>query len=717
MWLWFSVSLFVGLAFVMAFALTLVVAPPVSPADTDMARVALGVAFGALAMVIAISLREILDARITRSGTNSAAQLEYMADRMWELEESDQRFREISDLLGDLVVHRDSAGKIVYANTVFAEQLGMTQRSMVGRTLSDLGIAFHGDTDHVLQSNGDLSYADVEIQHGGSTRWYSWIELTARGIDGGAISRRAIARDITQRKTSEAATIDARERAEHASQAKSRFLATVSHEIRTPMNGVIGMARLLSGTPLSPEQTTYVSAISSSANALMALIEDLLDFSKIEAGRFVPEPQPVSPRELVNNVVELLAGKAYAKGLGLACQVSPDVPQRIMADPNRLRQVLINLVANAAKFTAKGGVLLTVDVQRDGPPQLRFRVTDTGPGIAPADAESIFEEFEQVNSASTRSQGGLGLGLAISKRLVTAMGGQIELTSAHGKGSTFTFHIPCQTVEEAVASKPPTLSSRVLILSANKVEAGAMASTVRAHGGKATVSARLPDAKTTATFDCLLVDAGFADTYRAELQARASVGQLPAHRLIIVAPDQRDRLTAYSEQGYRNFLVRPVRGETLLRLLSGGGEANVTRLQAPSAVVGGGASPLSVLLAEDNEINALLARTALMRAGHSVETVGDGQAAVQAVSETGARHFDVILMDLNMPVMDGVDAIALIRKGEEAAGRAPVPILVLSADSLEKTRHDILARGATGFLTKPLDPEGLVRAVESQAAA
>ncbi len=708
---WGGVLLLVAASFAAAFGLTILVAPPLGHVDDDLVTIALGVTFGALTMIVAIWLRDMAETHRQRGRAAASAQMESLADRMWELEESDQRFREISDLLGDLVVHRDSDGRIVYANRVFADQLGIAPRDLMGRTLSELGIVFRGDAARMLQPDGELTSSDVAIQRNGQTRWYSWIELTVREKEGGAVSRKAIARDITQSKLSETALIDARERSEHASQAKSRFLATVSHEIRTPMNGVIGMARLLAGTRLSEEQRTYVTSISSSANALMALIEDLLDFSKIEAGRIAPEPRAMSPRELVNNVVELLAGKAYTKELGLACHVAPDVPQQIMADPNRLRQVLINLVANATKFTDRGGILVNVDM--DGG-MLRFAVADTGPGMTEKDLIRIFDEFEQVNSASTRDQGGLGLGLAISRRLVEAMDGAIEVASLPGKGSTFTFRIPAKSLD--VDIPPQAQSGSVLILSANVVEAEALAKTVEAHGGTSEIASSL-DAVSD-RFDALLVDSSFADAHDEDLRRMADEGALPANRLILVAPDQRDRLNAWRDAGYGNFLVRPVRGETLMRILGGGElKRRRARVQAVEAAVEASGSSLSVLLAEDNQINALLARTVLARAGHSVETVGDGQSAVNAASDPDTRRFDVILMDLNMPVMDGLDAISIIRKREEAAGRPPVPILVLSADSLEQTRHEVLARGATGFLTKPLDPEGLVRAVEEQAAA
>ena len=326
------------------------------------------------------------------SANRSRAEIETLADRIWELQESEERFRGLIDALGDLVVHRDRDGCIVHANKVFADLVGIGQEGLVGRTITELGVEVGVVPDAAFAEGECLSSTDVAIRAPeGGARWFSWIELSVRDKTSDLVSHRAIARDITPRKRAETALINARERAEHASQAKSRFLATVSHEIRTPMNGIIGMAKLLADTPLTPEQRTYVGAVSTSASALLALIEDLLDYSKIEAGRFDPEPQPMSPREIADNVVELLAAKAFAKNIGIGCHVAPDVPQLITADPGRVRQVLLNLIGNAIKFTDTGGVLLVVSrVEGDGPGSIRFAVTDTGPGLRAADVDRIF---------------------------------------------------------------------------------------------------------------------------------------------------------------------------------------------------------------------------------------------------------------------------------------------------------------------------------------
>ncbi|CDX24054.1 Two-component sensor/response regulator hybrid [Mesorhizobium sp. ORS 3324] len=663
-------------------------------------------------------------ALLDETAARSRAEIETLADRMWEMQESEERFRGLIDALGDLVVHRDRDGYIVYANKVFASLVDVDPRDLAGKTLSELGIDVGVVPDAAFADHECLSSTDVAIRTPNGPRWYSWIELSVRDKDTGAVSHRAIARDITARKRAESSLITARERAEYASQAKSRFLATVSHEIRTPMNGIMGMAKLLADTDLSPEQRTYVGAVSTSASALLALIEDLLDYSKIEAGRFDPEPQPTSLREIADNIIELLAAKAFSKNIGLGCHVEPDVPQMITADPGRVRQVLLNLIGNAVKFTDAGGVLLTVARARtESTDRICFTVADTGPGLREADMERIFEEFEQSDGTSTRVHGGAGLGLAISKRLVIAMGGTISVSSRLGEGSEFVFDIPATAATEPPPHRQNILSDqRAVIVSKNAVEADAIARAIRAHGGAVEIAAT-PDQAALFAAGCnvLLVDAALENSDGRLLKRLRQSGFADCQAITLIAPTDRGMLGEFRAGGYATFLARPVRGETLLRVLL---TSHVPAPAEPQPEPRGAASVrrrdqgLSVLIAEDNDINAMLARATLLKAGHRVKIVGNGKAAVEAVTEAGLKHrFDVVLMDLHMPVMDGLDAIAAIRRYEEALAVPPMPIMVLSADSQEKTRHSVLAHGASGFVTKPLDPDALVQAVEAQVAA
>jgi PAS domain S-box-containing protein len=664
----------------------------------------------ALARRVVARARRLLGVKDGSEAPHAA--LERLSDRMWELRESEARFQGLIDALGDLVVHRDREGRITYANRVLAELCGRPANSLTGLRLDELGIHVGVVPDTALGDGECLTAADVAIQTARGARWFSWTELSLRDAADGTVSHRALARDITARKRAETALVAARERAEHASRAKSRFLATVSHEIRTPMNGILGMAKLLADTPLSPEQSTYVEAVSLSAGSLMALIEDLLDFSKIEAGRFEPEPRPTSPRELVDGVVELLAARAHAKGIGLAAFAEPAVPHTILADPDRVRQVLLNLVGNAVKFTSRGGVL--VSVTADEPARLRFAVADTGEGIAASERERIFEEFEQADNTTTRIHGGAGLGLSISRRIVRSMGGEIGVESGRD-GSAFFFTLP---ISGHAAEMPgrPLAGRRILILSANAVEAEALRLTAQAYGAAAQVCADVEAAaKGSRDADTLIADGALEAAAGPLLPRLQEAGFRFGQAIVAVPPAGRDRLPALRRAGYGGFLVRPVRGATLLKaLLSRLGPPAARRADAaPEESAAGGRS---VLVAEDNEVNALLARAALARAGHRVELVGNGQAAVDLLTGPERRRFDLALMDLHMPVLDGLDAIGLIRRHEEATGALPLPVVVLSADGQEATRHAALAGGASGFVLKPLDPQELVAAVEAQAA-
>ncbi|WP_295813106.1 PAS domain-containing hybrid sensor histidine kinase/response regulator [uncultured Nitratireductor sp.] len=656
-------------------------------------------------------------------------ELEELADRMWELRESEERFHGLVDALGDLIVHRDRSGRIVYVNRVFADLLDRDPSALVGRTLSQLGIDIGLVPDAAFTDGECLSSTDVAIHTRSGVRWYSWIEHSVRDDKADSVSHRAIARDITARKRAETALINARERAEQASRAKSSFLATVSHEIRTPMNGIMGMATLLADTELTPEQRTYVGAVSTSASALVALIEDLLDYSKIEAGRMELEPQKLSVSELVENVVELLAARAFAKDIGLGCYIAPDVPQTITTDPGRLRQVLLNLLGNAVKFTDEGGVTVAVTrAEKKGTPALRIAVADSGPGLEKDDINRIFKDFEQVDGSSTRRHGGAGLGLAITKRIIDAMNGSISVASTPGDGSEFALLLPLGEEQDEPERVEPILEHvNAVVLSPYTQEAESIAMTVRVHGGRAAIAASAEDAarladEGSAPFNTVLVDASLESDDGALITRLHELGVGGGRALTLITPSERGRLAAFRASGYGAFLARPVRCNTLVRqLLSEHGEI----AWPPAGTPARGRSAdnpgrrkhgLNILIAEDNEINAMLARAALGKAGHTVKVVSNGRDAVEAVGQPGTRY-DAVLMDLHMPVMDGLDAINAIRRHEEETGLAPLPILVLTADGQEETRHGVLAHGANGFVTKPLDPDELLTALELHAAA
>ncbi len=357
-------------------------------------------------------------------------------------------------------------------------------------------------------------------------------------------------------------------------------------------------------------------------------------------------------------------------------------------------------------------------------PRVRFEVSDTGPGLRLEDQARIFDEFEQADGTSTRRHGGAGLGLAISLRIAEAMGGSIGVVSEVGRGSTFAMDIPLVGDNLSAGRDELALRAvRAVLLSGNAAEAGAIASLVEAHGGRAAIAATAADAIAEAAAmgaTAVLVDAVMETAGGGVVGAlRDALGRDVAV-MTMIAPGERGRLTEFKANGYSGFLVRPLRGDTLVRQLLSGAAAlpGETATRPEQASPGPAATGLNILLAEDNEINALLARVALGKAGHRVHVVVNGQQAVDAAaSPPDGRKFDVVLMDLHMPVMDGLDAIGLIRKFEESEGLPPTPIIVLTADNQEMTRQGVISHGASGLITKPVDPARLVAAIESHADA
>lgn len=510
----------------------------------------------------------------------------------------------------------------------------------------------------------------------------------------------------------------ARDKAEAASLAKSRFLATVSHEIRTPLNGVLGVAQLLAATRLDAEQACYVDAIAASGRSLAQLIDDILDFSKIEAGKVELRIENFALAPLLEGVVELLAPRAQAKNLEIACFIAADVPSRIEGDPARIRQVLINLAGNAVNFTSNGGVGLRVARVGD---TLAFRIVDTGPGVAPRARETIFEEFEQGDGSSTRRHSGTGLGLAISRHLAGLMGGRLGIDESSGRGAVFVFTLPLSRGSapgEEAKEIPRLAGASVLIVSPTIFEGPFLADILRGAGGRAQIArdeAQGEAILATASperFDSVIVDCAFGAAATERLAAAAR-GAKAGRIFLLFSPAER---RAFGEAALRHFdgwLVKPVRAASLIDRLS--------LAPSPAADTGGFTAPeptlsgLRILVAEDNEINALIVSRHLEKLGALVTRAEDGARAVElarAALGGSGKAFDVILMDLFMPELDGSEATRSIRRYEARAGAPGTPIVALTASALEEEQRAALDAGVDALLTKPVEFGALAAAIE-----
>jgi PAS domain S-box-containing protein len=726
--------------------------------------------FGALlAVALAFLLHNFLSSRersemlaaqarqLKQFATRLEASLKNAATINARLNQSEVRYKGLVDAQGDAIFRRDAASRLTYGNGAFFKLFGLDPARTIGYPFAPEP---HPESRGPLvglftapESGQNRACYDQHVRTAHGWRWIAWEDFAVRDAHGRLVEVQSVGRDITERKALEQALVEARDSAEAGSKAKSGFLATMSHEIRTPMNGVLGMARLLAETGLTAEQRTYANAITESGEALLALIGDILDFSKIESGMLTLEEDEVDLRQMIGTVCELLSTRAHVKGVELVSVIGAEVPAIVRADQVRLRQIVTNLVGNAIKFTEKGGVSVGVTLTT-GPERhfLRFEVRDTGVGVAPEKRAEIFEEFVQADSSHARKFGGTGLGLAISRRLAEAMGGQIGVDAAPELGgfggSVFWFTIPAIVVEGAPALRP-LAGLRVAVMSPNRLLAQGLSAQIREAGGDVVGVTVTPGTKV----DALLIDGGTGAEPQPVVEPQ---GAVPA--LLLATPAARGKLDAVMAAGYGGYLLKPVRQGALVErlrevcppapawtaplphidppqdevraLLENWSAVTAPEELPPLVATPAPAAPapqplqarppqprvesagtpaasqagLTILLAEDNPINMMLIRELLKRRGHGVVEVTNGEDAVKAMA---AQPFDLLLTDIHMPGMDGIDAARAIRRDEAAAGRPRVPIVALTADAMETGKRACQDAGMDGFLTKPVDPAEL----------
>ncbi len=634
------------------------------------------------------------------------ARAEELADRNWELKEFAERSRTFLEALGDVIVRRDPAGRITYANDAYARLAG-----------SDGSLTLIEQGTITTLPDGTRMH-DQKVAGPDGPRWIAWRDVEIRDASSGLSEVQSVGRDVTDRTQAEQALGAARDQAEAANRAKGRFLAMVSHEIRTPLNGILGMTGLLLDTPLNPEQVNYAKAVKTSGDTLLSLIEEILDFSKIEAGKIDLDARPFALGTMVEEIVELLAPRAQAKGLEIASSIDERIAGRVTGDMARLRQVLLNLAGNAVKFTETGGVALTVE-PAPSIGQITFRVRDTGIGIAPDAQTRIFEEFEQADGSMTRKFGGTGLGLAISRRIVERMGGEMFVQSAPREGSEFSFTVPLPAADDTLVVASPDLTGRaILIVSPAAVVAPLTAQRLERWGARAVVAANVEIARAILPerhWDALLIDHALgAEPAQAILRDTASV----TRRIMLLAPSERHELAAYRDAGATGYLVKPVRAASLAARFGETDTGEDAREDAAPQDDATTAPGLSILIAEDNEINALLTRTLLERLGHQPTVARDGAAAVEAylAARSANAPYDLVLMDVHMPDVDGIEATRRIRAVESETNTARTPIIALTANAFGEDRDACTAAGMDDFLVKPLDREKLREVVSGIGA-
>ncbi len=638
-----------------------------------------------------------------------------LQNRNQEIELSERRYRTLVDQQGNIILRKSPEGRLTLVNDAFCRTFGVKREESLGRVFAP---RLHPDerSEPAKLATGGMEETDPKytqcIQTAMGWRWIAWEDQAIWDERGRLSEIQSVGRDVTEWHRLEAALREARDKAEGANRAKSMFLATMSHEIRTPMNGVIGMTGLLLNTQLTPEQRSYATAVRDSGEALLGIINDILDFSKIESGAMVLEDVEFAPRALIESVAELLSQRCAEKGIEIVTYAHPRFAGNFICDEGRVRQILLNLAGNAVKFTDQGGVRISMQAD-DEPGFMRFEIVDTGIGISEEALPRIFAEFTQADSSLARRYGGTGLGLAITQRLVQALGGRIGVSSTLGKGSRFWFTLPARRAPGNVEPLPSLSGMRVLVHTSFSGLSEVLVQQLCDAGADAFAAKGLAAVETAlagGTFQLLIMDARTSNAPAGEVLVRLKARLQGVKSIVLISPKERSALPGLQSSGFDAYLVKPVRLQSLLRRVRAvlDGERAVEpdeRVVDQSVAIGAPTRSLNILVAEDNRINVLLATALLGKLGHTVHTAGNGREALEAMA---ARAFDIVLMDVHMPEMDGLEATRRIREAEKVGRRkSRTPIVALTASTLEGDRQVCIDAGMDDFLAKPLDPQAL----------
>ena len=679
-------------------------------------------------------IRGIAARRAELESTNEIIERQVLA-RTSELARSEGRFRTLSESSPVGIFQTDPDGRCLYTNARWQALAGMSLAQGLGDGWSR---AIHPEDrarvlDAWLACARDGREFDEELRFvtpAGETRWVRSRSTSVRDAAGRITEHVGTCEDVTERRHVEEALRHAKDQAEAAARTKAEFLANMSHEIRTPMNGVIGMTGLLLDTDLTPEQQQFVNMLRGSGEALLSIINDLLDFSKIEAGKLDLETLDFDLHTIAEEVVTLLAEKAHGKKLELACLIRHQVPSALRGDPGRLRQVLLNLVGNAIKFTPSGEVVLRARLEErlEGAVLVRFEVTDTGIGIEKGAQDRLFRPFTQADGSTVRRFGGTGLGLAISRQLVEMMGGRIGLDSEPGRGSTFWFTARFEPQPEGAQALPKPRESlqglRLLIVDDNATNRAILVELARSWNMEAEDAAngfdaleRLRSAAAAGRpHDLAIVDMQMPGMDGLELgHAVRDAPDLQAIRLVMLTSiGMRGAAEESRRAGFAAFLTKPVGQSQLYDCLAtimgtpGGAAAQpaalITRHTLNEAR---SRSRPRILVADDNETNQMVAVQMLRRLGCQAEVAANGLEVIEALKKI---PFDVVLMDCQMPEMDGYEATRVIRKKEAATGRH-IPIIAMTANAMRGDRDKCLGAGMDDYLPKPVKLEALDQAL------